>query len=396
MYSPPTKNWKRILAILTVTVFMMSSGYTMLMPFLPMFLLRDLHVSNDDVKLWTGVIFSISFLISTIMAPIWGKMADTKGRKLMALRASGSLAVAYFLGGLAQTPLQLFASRMVMGFASGLWPSCIVICTSFVPPEQLGLCLGILQAGQITGQAVGPLIGGTLATLFGIRPSFFVSAVLLTCISLILFFFIPEPPKGNQAPKKEKPAGNLLRRPAIRELLSYGCLNRIVTLLIQPIIVLYVAEMDPGNENIMFLSGLIFSLVGIASAISAPMWGRTGQKYGYFRVMAIAAVLAAVAAAGCAFPRTIFTFGAANFIYGLFFAGMLPTLNSALTEATEADKRGLAFGYMFSSQQFGAMIGPLLGGVIGTYFSLPGVFYASSLFLLLNAYIIYHLHLRAK
>ena len=51
------KNWKIVLAILTVNVVLMAAGYTMLIPFLPMYLMNELGVSADDVKMWNGAIF---------------------------------------------------------------------------------------------------------------------------------------------------------------------------------------------------------------------------------------------------------------------------------------------------------------------------------------------------
>ena len=64
------KNWKVILAILTANVVFMSASYTMLIPFLPMYLIRELGVQQSDVKMWSGVVFSVTFLIGGIMAPI--------------------------------------------------------------------------------------------------------------------------------------------------------------------------------------------------------------------------------------------------------------------------------------------------------------------------------------
>ncbi len=75
------KNWKIILAILTANVTLMSAGYTMLIPFLPMYLINELGVSLADVKLWNGAIFSVTFLLGGILAPLWGKMADTHGKR---------------------------------------------------------------------------------------------------------------------------------------------------------------------------------------------------------------------------------------------------------------------------------------------------------------------------
>ena len=63
-------NWKALVWFLTLTSVFMSASYTMLVPFLPMYLIEELGVANSDVNLWSGLIFSTTFLISAIMAPI--------------------------------------------------------------------------------------------------------------------------------------------------------------------------------------------------------------------------------------------------------------------------------------------------------------------------------------
>lgn len=121
------QNWKMTLTILTAASVLMSLSYTMLIPFLPMYLLEELKVAQEDVNLWSGLVFSVSFLISGIMAPIWGAMADKKSKKLMAVRAAVLLAVSYGLGGIVQNEWQLLAVRAFQGFAAGLWPACLAI-----------------------------------------------------------------------------------------------------------------------------------------------------------------------------------------------------------------------------------------------------------------------------
>ena len=89
------KPWKLTLVILTASSLLMSASYTMLVPFLPMYLIQELNVAQDEVNIWSGIIFAISFAISGIMAPIWGAMADKKSRKLMAVRAAICLSITY-------------------------------------------------------------------------------------------------------------------------------------------------------------------------------------------------------------------------------------------------------------------------------------------------------------
>lgn len=388
-------NWKVILGILTLSVTMMSSGYTMLVPFLPMYLLKDMNIPSNEVTMWTGAIFSVTFIISSIMAPIWGKMSDSYGKKPMAIRASFSLAVAYFLGGISTSPLQLFGARVVQGFAAGLWSVCLVITTAIVPMDKLGMSLGILQAGQTSGHFIGPIIGGSMATLFGIKKTFFLSAAIFVFITALIFFFVPEPPKNKEpAKEKQKPKNtNLLKMPIVWEILVYGALAKVVTMLYQPILILYITQMDPDNDKVMFLAGVVFSLVGIASAITAPFWGRWGQRNGFYKEMCLASILAAIVVAFCALPRDILTFGVLIFAYGMFFAGIGPAMNAILTQNTPKEQHGLAFGYLFSADKLGGSVGPLIGGVIATLWSMSSVFYACSVLLIGMAGLVYSLHI---
>lgn len=386
------KNWKIILAILTANVVMMSAGYTMLIPFLPMYLMNELGVSLDAVKMWNGAIFSITFLIGGIMAPIWGKMADTKGKKMMAMRAGTGLAISYFLGGMVTSPEQMFGVRVIQGFAAGLWSVCLAIATSLVPIDKLGVSLGILQAGLTCGNVIGPLIGGSLASLFGMRSSFFVAGSLLTLITLIFFFYIPEPPRVEIKKQQEKKTEQLLKRPKIREVLLYAAVAQMVILLIQPILSLYVSEINHGKGNLIFLSGFVFSLVGIASAITAPSWGRFGQRHGFYRSLCFATLSAGIMNFIVALPNTLTLFCIANFTYGLCCAGIQPSLSAVLASNTDADQRGRAFGFMFSAQQFGSMVGPLLGGTIATYFPLKSLFFVAGIMLLAVSGTVYLRH----
>lgn len=378
------KNWKIILAVLTANVVMMAAGYTMLIPFLPIYLMNELGVSAADVKLWNGAIFSITFFIGGIMAPVWGRIADSRGKKMMAIRAGAGLAISYFLGGLVVTPEQLFGVRILQGFAAGLWSACLAIATSLVPMDKLGVSLGIMQAGLTGGNVIGPLVGGALATAFGMRVSFFVAGSLLTVITLIFMFYIPEPPKADIS-EKAKPTlqkDNLLKQPIIRETLIYTAVVQLVILLIQPVLSLYVEELNHGEGNIIFLSGVAFSLVGIASAVTAPSWGRFGQENGFYRALCAASLLSGIMSCIVALPQTLLLFCICNFCYGLCCAGIQPSLSAILASNTEANQRGRVFGFMFSAQQFGSMVGPLLGGLIATYAPLKSLFITAGIVLL--------------
>ena len=230
-------NWKFCLAILTCNVVFMSSSYTMLIPFLPMYLTRELGVDAASVNIWSGVVFSSTFLISAIMAPIWGRMADRRGKRLMAIRASLLLSISYFLGGIVTSPLQLTFMRMFQGFASGLWPMELAIMTIYAPPKKLGICLGIMQGALTAGGIIGPLFGGILAEAFGMRMSFFLAAGALFLNFVVLVFFIKEPPTDTAAADTaaagaEGEKVSLWKIPVIRLMLVSAALVQVVILIV--------------------------------------------------------------------------------------------------------------------------------------------------------------------
>ena len=66
-------NWKVALAIITANVVLMSSSYTMLIPFLPIYLTKELNADPETANLWTGAIFAVTFAVCAVMSPIWGK-----------------------------------------------------------------------------------------------------------------------------------------------------------------------------------------------------------------------------------------------------------------------------------------------------------------------------------
>lgn len=375
--------WKPALIILSLSAVLMSVSYTMLIPFLPMYLLQELHVAQSDVNLWSGVIFSSSFLISGIMAPIWGAMADKRSRKLMAVRAAVLLSISYALGGIVQNEWQLLAMRCFQGFAAGLWPACLSLMTCYAPKEKLGICLGTLQGAMTAGGVLGPLAGGILAEAFDMRTTFFVGAVGLAIITFLLVFFIKEPPKAKTVEKhKVEKKNNLLKIPVVQRMLLAAGVVQLTILLQQPIMPLYAGELNGSMERIVFTTGLLFSVVGIAGVIASPVWGIVGQRWGFRPALYASLFGTAVFGMIQAIPDTLVPFGIWRFIGGLTFAGIFPAINAVLTNSTEPGDRGRIFGLSYAAQQVGSVLGPIFGGAMAMFLPLKAVVFTAGFVLL--------------
>lgn len=385
-------NWKIVLALLVSFALLMSSSYTMLIPFLPIYLDKELGASRESLSMWSGLVFAISFAISAFAAPLWGKLSDKMGKKPMIIRSSVLIAVTYFLAGIVTTPFELFLVRAFQGVAAGLWPACLVMLSAYAPKKKLGFAMGLMQSANITGSILGPLLGGILATSFGMRNSFFIGAVALSLISITTILFIKEPPKQeNTDPVNQKAPGylSLLKDKNLLILLFVVGFTNFVIMQIQPIVALYVEKLNQSSHDVMILSGLVLSLGGFAGAIAAPIWGKAGQKHGFYKTLTLSLIVAGTLIAMQGLPNMLWLFALMQFVCGLAFSGIFPSANSILVLFTPSNIRGTGFGLLFSAQMVGGAIGPIIGGFLVTFLSFNSVYFASgSVLVVLGLYLI--------
>ena len=394
---PGAMNWKVCLAVLTASAFIMEVSYTMIFPFLPIFLMEELGVGTEDLNYWNGLIFSVTFVISGVMAPIWGKIADKKSKKLMAVRASVCLTVAYLLFSIVQTPWQLFWVRAFQGFSAGLWPASIAIVSTVAPARHVGFCMGTMAAGLTAGAVAGPLVGGVLSEFFGMRTSFMMSSLGLLVISLMLIFIIHEPPKrvrsGSTFVKK---GPGVLRRPVIQRMLFAAGAVQLSVMMAQPVLPLYIGELQGSGESLALMSGIVFATVGVAGIFASTPWGVAGQRLGYRPVLYSSMLLYGLFCVVQAIPEDLTWFTVWRFVAGLAYAGIYPAINAVFTESTDQGERGLIFGWSYSVQQVGAALGPFAGGAAAALWGNQGAIAASGVVLFPLVLVLYMMRPKAK
>ncbi|CAK8739053.1 Multidrug resistance protein MdtG [Sodalis praecaptivus] len=182
-------NWKRNLFVTWIGCFLTCAAFSLVMPFLPLYV-ELLGVSSPEkLNLWSGAVFSITFLFSAIASPIWGGLADRKGRKVMLLRSALSMAIVMTLMGLAQNVWQFLILRALLGLLGGFVPNANALIATQVPRNKSGWALGTLSTGAVSGALIGPLIGGCwrIFTVYGWSSSLprlcCSSALLPSCCS---------------------------------------------------------------------------------------------------------------------------------------------------------------------------------------------------------------------
>ncbi|WP_019119889.1 MFS transporter [Brevibacillus massiliensis] len=384
------ESWKRNLIVLWLGVFLSNASYTMVVPFLSLYLF-DLGVGKQTVNLWSGIIFSAAFFVGAIMAPYWGARADQTGKRRMVIRAGISLTVVYLLASFVRNPWELLAVRMLQGFVSGFVPASMAIVASSVPQNKMGWSLGIMQTAGATGGILGPLFGGLLSEFFGMRLAFVVSSVVILLATVAVWLFV----------KEEKIVPSQVKHRVIEDIraawhnrilmkmLALLFIVQLVYMVLQPLLTLYVTQLQGQVEGAVLSSGIIFSLSGIAGIIAAPYWGKIGQQKGFFNILYIALIGAGIMNAAQFLSNNLWTFGGVQFVFGLFISGVLPAVNTIVVEHTDADFRGRAFGLTTSANQLGSMVGPILGGLLGSLAGIRFVFVCTGTMLVIVGLIVW-------
>lgn len=373
--------WVVTLTILVASAFLMDMSFTMITPFLPVYLSSELGAKASDVDMWSGAVFAVTFFVSGLLGPVWGVLADRKSRKLMALRASIGLTISYALCGIVQTPMQLFAARFFQGLCAGLYPALLALLAASIPARKTGLSMGLMQGGMTVGAVVGPFVGGVLADYFGMRESFFVASIALGLISLLIGFCIKEKPRTIKVTSRNWFDWSVLRQPAIFKMLIACAVIHASLFSAQPILPLYIAQLQGSMDNIMMLSGTIFSVCAISIMIASPILGAAGQMFGFLKVLSCSLFFAGLLISAQVLGRTPFEFGVWRFIAGFAIAGLIPLVNSIISTECPPDKKGEVFGFNFLTGHAGMALGPFAAGALSGWFGYQAVIVASGLIL---------------
>ncbi len=376
-------NWKRNLWVLWIGVFFTAASFSMVIPFLPIFLLQiGVH---EHTEMWSGLLFSSAFFAGAIASPFWGRMADKYGRKPMIVRAGFVLFVIYTLMAFVTNPYQILVLRILQGLLSGFIPGAIALIGTNTPNNKVGYALSLISSASASGTILGPLLGGGISHLVGNRWAFATAGMIVFLATLLIIFWVVE---ENFTPSKVRGSIKtdfieaLTNRPFFLVLIL-TVLTSCSVMTIEPVLPLYIVELGGSSENASLIAGVVFSLPGIASALFAPFWGKWADKVGFQRVLFIGLLGGGLGTIAQVLFSQIWGFSLIRFVFGIFFCAVFPALNGLVVKSTPENFRGRAFSLNQTATQIGGMIGPIIGGFLGGIFPVQSVFIVTGILLLI-------------
>ena len=162
------------------------------MPFLPLYL-QQLGVHDvGEVAMWSGVSLGVTPAMTALLAPAWGRLSDRFGRKIMVERSLVSFICLMAGMAYATQAWHIFALRAVQGLFAGYGGIALTMAAESAPRERTAYAIGTVQTAQRLGPALGPIIGGVVAQIVGLRRAFLVTSVFYVVALLIVFFMYDE------------------------------------------------------------------------------------------------------------------------------------------------------------------------------------------------------------
>lgn len=379
--------WQQNLRVLWFGNFVAGLGFSLITPFMSLFIDTLGNFSRTELNLWSGVTFSSTFLITAIVSPIWGKLADQHGRKIMMLRASLGMAIIIAMMSFVTSVGQLIALRALQGVFSGFISNSNALLATSAPKEKSGQALGTLTTGTVTGTLLGPLFGGVIAEVFGYRVPFLITGGLLFIAFLLTVFFVHE--EFTPIAKKD-----MVNASAMYKTLKYPHLIMgmfITTLIVQasnnsvnPILSLYVRQLMGGGGGVALVSGIVSSLPGIATLLAAPRFGAWGDRIGTHKILLGGLIFGVLVFIPQAFVTNVYQLGFLRLLVGISDAAMLPQIQTLLAKYSPYEATGRIFSYNQSFQAAGNVVGPMLGSGVSGVFGYSAVFISTSILVFAN------------
>src|SRR5262245_11248647 len=287
--------WRKTLYIMFVVQLVAAIGFSTIFPFFPLYVKSLGTYTNLSLEFWAGAVFSSQAITMMFASPIWGSMADRYGRKMMVSRAAFGGAFIILLMGFVGSAEELTFLRAIQGFISGTVPASNALVAAAVPKERSGFAMGMMQMGQWSGIAIGPLIGGFIADIWGFRSAFVVTAILLCLSGLLVTWGVEENFKPKAQTRKSSPFVRqwleILFAPTVGLIYLARLLSWLSRTMLIPIIPLFVVSLMPESDRVSTFTGLVVGVAAATGTASAVYLGRLGDRIGHRQILIASALM---------------------------------------------------------------------------------------------------------
>ncbi len=388
------ERWRLNLYSVWFTQIISIMSFSFGLPFM-VYYIQELGMSDPaQIKLYAAILSAGPAISLGLMAPVWGRLADRFGKKLMLLRAVLFGSVIMLGLGLATQIWQLVALRMIQGVFTGTITASSALVASTVPENRLGYSLGFLASSTAIGASIGPALGGLMAEWLGYRSSFMVGALFLFVDALVVTFLIQDSAERKPLSRAESGKAALQAKPGIRgSFLLQGwfiaamlllLILRFATSVFGPYMPIFIQMKMQTLDGAAGTTGLVNAFISMMMAVSGIMLGKLGDRRDRMKLLRFYALAGCILGIPLGFIQSIWLMMINYGVMMFFVCGIEPVLMGAVTCRIDRSQMGSMYGIQTLIGSIGWGLSPMLGGWLSIQYSLTAVLIAIPAFLLVE------------
>ncbi|UCF78571.1 MAG: MFS transporter [Candidatus Eiseniibacteriota bacterium] len=337
-------------------------GFSVVFPFLSIYFHNVLKVPMTTV----GTVFLTAILAGAVAELLGGELADRFGRKVVMLLALGARAGTFFLISAAVLRemgfLPIAGLVVASSFSRGLFePAALAMVSDVTTPEKRQEAYAFLRIGINLGWAIGPAMGGFLAS-FSYAFLFSVSGIVTALGGLILLVAMKEPERGTGAERVG--LRDLVSVARDRLFLSYNLISVLLFVVASQLIMVFSVYAVEWVGITKVSLGYLYTANGLIVVFLQFPCVKLVERLRMTRVMALGSLLYAVG---------YFSASLAGGFHSLLAAIVIVTLGEILTgpasialvaNLAPATRYGRYMGVFGLFSSLGFSIGPFMGGLV--------------------------------
>ncbi len=345
------------------------SGFTLVMPFLPLYFAQLGLTDPADIALWSGLSLGVTPGMTALLAPLWGRVADRYGNKFLVLRSLACFIVTMVLFAFVTRPWHVFGLRVLQGFFAGYGALAVAMAAQAAPRDQMARAIGTVQTAQRLGPALGPAIGGVLAVAIGIRASFVVSSLFYAAAFVLVWRWFHEGPveassrrRAGEAQRFGFTTGVALQQFVLLLGVIFGL--QLVDRSFGPVLPLYLEQLGVPAGRVALVAGVLFSASACAGAAGNIATQRLLQWWAPGALLRGTALVAAISLLPFVFRLSVPVLLAGTVAFGFAIGVAMTASFTAAGHVIPETSRGAGFGLLTSASLVGLSLSPVFSGVL--------------------------------
>jgi multidrug resistance protein len=383
------KRNKSSLTIIFVTVFIDLVGFGILIPILPTFATKEIHISDFQI----GIVVAIYSFMQFLFNPIMGKVSDKIGRKPVIIFSLFLNSVSYVIFAFTNSFLLLLFSRVIAGIGGSNIGVAQAYIADITSKHNRSKGMGVIGAAFGLGFVFGPLIGGMLSK-YGYEVVGFLAAGFSFLAFLFALFILPESlHKDLRISHTSNKVFDLKSAIEVMKMPRVGFLVFLFFILIFAIANIYGTFALLGYKLYHFTdsqNGMLFGIMGLIGALVQGV----GLKRLVDKFLDRSLLL---------YGSLFMGFGLLMIPYGKNFLGVAlivsfmsigtgilqPVVLSMISKFSPQERQGAVLGINQSISAFARVLGPLWGGWTFQYIGFEFPFITGAFFTFISFGLIY-------